>query len=128
MTLHYASRMPENSLADTRGWVLTLPRPPVLGNSVRPPAADHLRNGAQQDLPIERERPVVDVFHVEPHPGLEIHRVAAGDGPQAGAAGAHAQPAPVPALILVDFLRDGGPRADQRHVALQNVPELRPFV
>ena len=89
---------------------------------------EHVGNGAQQDSAIECERPVVDVLHVQLHPGFEIERVAAADGPQAGEAGTHAQPAALPPLVLFHFVRNGRARAHQRHVALQHVPQLRPFV
>src|SRR5579872_312464 len=85
-------------------------------------------NGAHQNLPIERQRPIINVLHVHLHPRFEVDVVAAGDRPQAGEAGTHAQPAALPALVLLDFVRHGGPRPDHRHIAAQHVPQLRPLV
>src|SRR5438270_13782162 len=85
-------------------------------------------DGAQQNLPVEREGPVVDVLHVHLHPGFEIHVVAARNGPQTRETGAHAETPPLPREVTLHFVGDGGPRSYQRHVAAQDVPQLRPFV
>src|SRR5579872_1775819 len=86
------------------------------------------RNGPQQDLPIERQRPVVDILHVHLHPGLEIHTVPAGKGPQAGQPWAHPQTPALPALVLIHFTRNCRTWSYQRHVASQDIPQLRPLV
>src|SRR6185295_8417057 len=67
-------------------------------------AAQHLGNGPQKNLPIERQRPVVNVLHVELHPCLKIDVVPAAHCPQARQARAHTQPPALPALILFHFL------------------------
>src|SRR5437879_915287 len=46
-------------------------------------AAQNLGYGAKNNFPIERERPRIDVLHVQFHPGLKVHRVAPADRPQA---------------------------------------------
>ena len=45
---------------------------------------ENLRNCAEDDFPIEREGPVIDVGHVEGHPCFKVYGVAAFDGPEAG--------------------------------------------
>src|SRR5262249_31595446 len=97
-------------------------------SSMSAAAGEHPRNGSQQDLPVERERPVVDVLHVHLHPGIEVELVAAGYGPESGQTRAHTQPPPLPSLVVFDLAGDRGPRAHQRHIAAQHVPQLRPFV
>src|SRR5260370_12301037 len=96
-------------------------------SSVGPAPRKHVRDAAQNDLPVQRQRPVIDVLHVHLHPALEIHLVAAGTDPQAGQAPAHAQPPPLPGLVTVHLARHGGTRAYQRHVAAQHIPQLGPF-
>src|SRR3954470_8670654 len=54
--------------------------------------------------------------------------VTALDGPEAGKAGAHSQSPSLPALVLSNLARDGRAGADQRHVALHDVEQLRQFV
>ena len=54
--------------------------------------------------------------------------VAAADLPQAREARRHRQAAALPRLVLPHFLDHGGPRADEAHVALEDVPELRQLV
>src|SRR5579864_554697 len=69
-------------------------------NLVRAPANQDRGNGPQNNFPVQRERPVVDVLHVEFHPGLEVDFVAPADGPQACHARPHPQTAALPPLIL----------------------------
>src|SRR5258708_3585740 len=64
-----------------------------------PPSRQNRRNRAQQDLQIERRRPVVDVLQVELHPAIEVDVIAAADLPEARQSWLHRQPAPVPAVI-----------------------------
>ena len=59
--------------------------------------------------------------------GRDVH-VPLRHGRDEGQSGAHAQPAPLPALIALHLARDRRPRAHQRHIAPQHVPQLRPFV
>src|SRR5581483_7591076 len=71
--------------------------------SVGSPAGQHTRNGAHQNLPIESQRPIINVLHIHLHPGFEIELVAPGDCPQASEPGTHPQAPPLPALVLLDF-------------------------
>ena len=84
------------------------------------------------DLEVERDRPVLDVVEVVLDALLD-RRVAAPavDLRPAGQARAHLVAQHVlrdPLLELVDEERPLGPRADERHVAAQHVPELRQLV
>src|SRR5260221_315449 len=74
-------------------------------------------NRQQQDVPIQAQRPIIDVLHVHAHPGLEIEVVASGQSPQAGQSRAHPQAAALPLFVLLHFIGNGGARAHQRHVA-----------
>src|SRR6266498_796181 len=91
-------------------------------------SAQHRRNRPQQYLEIQPRRPVVDVLQVELHPAVEVDLVAAAHLPEAREAGLHRQPAAVPAVVRGHLLGDGGAGADQAHVALQHVQELRQLV
>src|ERR1043166_792333 len=85
-------------------------------------------DGAEEDLEVERRRPVVDVLQVELHPAVEVDVVAAADLPEAREPRLHRQPSSVPPVIRRDLLGDRRPRPDQAHVALQDVPELRDLI
>src|SRR5436190_4459288 len=99
-------------------------RPPSVGSL----AGQDRRNGTQQDAQVEPERAVLDVLEIEPHPLAEAQGTAPADLPQAGDAGLHVEPAQLPGLVLLDFLRNRGARADQAHVPLEHVEELRDLV
>src|SRR6185369_3265881 len=66
---------------------------------VRAPAAQNGRDRAQNDFPVQTERPVVDVLHIELHPGLEVDLIAPADRPQASQPGPHPKPPALPPLI-----------------------------
>src|SRR5512140_1927653 len=83
---------------------------------VRAPPAEYGGNRSQNDFPVQSERPVVDVFHIEFHPGLEVDLVAPADGPQARQSGPHPEPPALPPLILFHLGRNGGTGTHQRHV------------
>src|SRR5207237_10726404 len=85
-------------------------------------------DGAEQDLQIERGRPVVDVLQIELHPAIEVDVVAAADLPETRQSGLHRQAAAMPPLIRADFLRNRRTRADETHVAFEDVPELRQLI
>src|SRR5687767_7556465 len=92
------------------------------------PAAEHGGDGFHENLEIEAQRPVVDVLQVEFHPLLEVDRVPARDLPEAREAGADAEAAPSPGLVLRHF---GGHRrtgTHEAHVAAEDVPHLGEFV
>src|SRR5579862_6220205 len=80
---------------------------------MRTAATQHLRNRSQNNLPVQRQRPAVDVLHVEPHPGFEVDGIAAAHRPQACQTGAHPKTAPLPAFILIHFFGNRGPRRSE---------------
>ena len=92
-------------------------------------AAKYGGNCARKDLQVEPERPFVHVLQVEAHPLLEGNRAAAIYLPEAGDARADAEAAALPILAeaVVIALRQRA-WADETHLALQNVNELRQFV
>src|ERR1035438_10549073 len=91
-------------------------------------ASQDARDGSQKNLPIQSERPIINVLHIEFHPGFKVHVVAAADGPQAGETWTHTQAAALPPLIAGDFAGYGRTWADQRHITAENVPKLRPLI
>src|SRR5277367_839269 len=91
-------------------------------------AGQDSRDGSQNNLPVQCERPVVDVLHVHLHPGLEVQRIPTLHRPQACQARTHAQAPPLPGLVELHFFGNRRARTHQRHVALEDVPQLRPFV
>src|SRR5260370_7845384 len=72
----------------------------IVSLSIRPTAGQHPGNGLQQNLPVQRQRPVVDVLHVHLHPGLEIHLLPPRDAPQTPHPRPHPPPPPLPTLLL----------------------------
>lgn len=75
-----------------------------------------------KDLPIERERPGVDILHFFARPGLEAELIAALKGARAGEAGPHGLAPPLPPLVMLHSARDGRARAHEGHVAADDIP------
>src|SRR2546423_13051681 len=71
---------------------------------------------------------MIDVPHVEKHPFLEGDLIASGDLPDASEPRPDRQPPALPALVERDLLRQRRTRADDAHVAAQDVDELRQLV
>ncbi len=71
------------------------------------------------------ERAVTDVFYIHPHPIGEGNATAAANLPDAGQSGCYVQTASLPLGALVGLLDRQRPRANQRHVAEHDIPELR---
>src|SRR3954464_2528956 len=86
-------------------------------------------NGESQpeNFQIQPDRPIVDVFEVEPDPIAEIgNLVAAPDLPQAGEARFHAQTAAMSQVVKAsDFIHRQRAWSDQAHFTAQDVVELR---
>src|SRR6266700_2652213 len=77
--------------------------------------------GAEEDLEIEPQRPLVDVFEVHLHPVIKVgDLVPAAHLPQACDSGTDAQLSLLPETIAVQLVRKRGTRADERHVAFEN--------
>jgi len=96
---------------------------------LRPFSSKHHLYGLGQDLEVESQGPVVDVFAVQADDFFEVGDVgAAACLPHAGDAGFHGQAAFVVVAVLLEFGRCRGSCADQGHVSLQDVEELGEFV
>src|SRR6266852_1703258 len=112
------------------------PAPPVTRTrrtaasaSVRAAAPQDRRDGLQQDLAVQPEGRRLDVLEIQPRPFVEAVDFAAPvDLPQAGDARFDAELAPLPEGKPVRLLREGRPRADQAHVALEHAVELRQLI
>src|SRR5690348_16730070 len=89
---------------------------------LRPGAAQDGGNRAQENLEVEPERPVVNVFEVEAHPFLEVgNLVAALDLPETGEAGLDAQTAAVREIAeTADLVHRQRARANEAHLAAQD--------
>src|SRR5262245_38558366 len=90
-------------------------------------AAEDDADGAPEDDEVEGEGPVVDVVEVEPDGVVPGQLRTPGDLPEPGHAGADEQPA---ADVAEEVAVVGGQRArpDQRHLALEDVDQLRQLV
>ncbi len=83
------------------------------------------RDGLEQDLEVEPQRPLVDIAQIQRDPVVEVvDPGAAGDLPEPGDAGFHGQPPALPALVAFDLGGDGRPGPDQRHLALEHIDQL----
>src|SRR5689334_8516490 len=71
---------------------------------------------------------MVDILKVQFHPASEVERATTLECPQASQTGFHSEPTPLPRLIFFHLLRERWPRPDERHIALQDVKELRQLV
>src|SRR6266536_1857922 len=112
-----------------RRWSKSNDELPTTNNDLRrAPARQNGRNRPQQNLQIQRRRPVVDVLQVELHPVIEIDLVPAADLPETSQARLHGEAAAVPAAVRLHLFRDRRARPDQAHVALEHIPELRQLV
>src|SRR5262249_9641766 len=84
--------------------------------------------GFEDDLQVQPGRPVFDVVNIELHHLLEREAIAAADLGQAGQSRLYVAPFAVPGFVAFNLVWDGRSRADQRHLALEDVEELREFV
>src|SRR5206468_12568850 len=93
--------------------------------SVRAIPSKHGGNSAQHDADVEPEGPVLDVLAVEADHLLEIdHAAATAHLPQSGNARLGAQAAEVVGFVVFEVGFEKRSRADEGHVAAQNVPDL----
>ena len=92
-------------------------------------AAEHVLDGFEDDAAVQADGPVLDILGVEADDLFKIGDVAAAaDLPHAGDAGAEGQAGTVVVLVLLPLVDGGRTRADDAHVALQDVPELGELV
>src|SRR5436189_2084936 len=87
-------------------------------------------NRSNKDFEIQPERPVINVFKVEPHPVAEVaHVVAPADLPETSEPRLYRKAAPMREVIeALHFIHRQWTRPDETHLAEQNVPDLRPFI
>src|SRR5437763_5681334 len=91
-------------------------------------AAEEGARRAQQDLQVDERRAVLDVPEVEldplrpgePRPAVDL-RPARDPGPDI-------EPVALPLVVLVDLVTERRPWSDDRHLAADDVPELRQLV
>src|SRR5438270_13960635 len=69
-----------------------------------------------------------DIVDVELHLAGEINLAATADLPDAGDAGSDGEPAAMGGRIFCDFARNRRPWSDQRHIADEDIVELRQLV
>src|SRR5882672_7004784 len=86
------------------------------------------RDRAHQDPEIRGQRLPANVLEVKAHPLVEADLAAARNLPQARDAGLHVETATLPGLVLVGLLGQRRAWADEAHVALDHVDELRQLV
>ena len=91
-------------------------------------AGDHGRDRPDDDRDVEPDRPVLDVREVEPHEVVEVQAGAAGDLPQAGHPRENGVPGAVPLLEQLVVAERERTRADEAHLPLQHVHDLRDLV
>src|SRR5690606_30235713 len=110
--------------AEPRGAWARLRGPGAVGAA----AGEHGAHGAPQDDEIAGARPVLDVVEVAAHAVRPRQVRSAADPPHPGEPRLDAQAALRPLLIAVDLAQQRGPRADQRHIAPQHIPQLRQLI
>src|SRR5262249_14289587 len=91
-------------------------------------AAEDELDGAGEDAGVEAGRAVLDVPDVELDPRLPGDPGAALDLGPAGDPGADLVAPPLPRRVVVDLGRDRRARADDRHLAAQDVDQVRDLV
>src|SRR5437868_10349789 len=91
-------------------------------------AAEERARRAQQDLQVDERRAVLDVPEVELDPLRPGEPRPAVDLRPAGDPGPDVEPVALPLVVLVDLVAKCRPRPDDRHVAANDVPELRQLV
>src|SRR2546422_513537 len=83
-------------------------------------------NRPAENLQVKPQRPVIDVFQIQPHPvGEVMHLVAAADLPEASQPRLDAQaPAMRQVVESPDFIERQRPRAHQAHFAADHIHQL----
>src|SRR5207245_3766549 len=100
---------------------------PATGRAVVGAAGECARR-AEEDQEVGPRGAMLDVPDVELDPLVPRELRAAVDLRPARDAGLHLQPARLPRRVALDLVAQRRPRADQRHLAAQDVPELRQLV
>ena len=93
-----------------------------------PCAHDHGPHRLDKQFAVEPEGPVIYIFKIKFHPFFKVEAVAATYLPDTGDAGFHGEAAALAGHVFSHF---GGQRragANEAHLALQHVEELRQFI
>jgi len=100
-----------------------------LGGLLGAARCEHDERGLREDPEVEPERPRARVLEVEREPAIElVDLAAAADLPQARDPWNHGKSLRVISGVLLDLARHRRTRADQAHVALEHVEQLRHLV
>src|SRR5262245_49652907 len=101
-----------------------------LSYSTLPRATPHQHGGHSlcQDHQVMPESPASDVCDIHTHPLGKTDAAATLHLPDAGEPGGHVEPPTLPAFARIRFIHGQRPRADQCHVSLENVEELRKLI
>src|SRR5271165_389985 len=89
---------------------------------------DNHGEGPEQNAKIQPDRPVSDIKRIQLNPLLVAGVVASGYLPQAGQAALDARVQLEAGSVARDFLMPDRARANQAHIAAQDVPQLRQLV
>src|SRR3972149_1396578 len=82
------------------------------------------RDGAPENLDVQRQAAPLDVSDVQPQAVVEFRLAAPEELPQAGDARDDVQPLGLPQAVGLGRER-GRPRADEAHLAVEHVADLR---
>lgn len=91
-------------------------------------AAEHHPGGADDDVDVHPDGPGIDIFSVEAGPLGKRGVIASGDLPQAGDPGYDANVMAEEVAVHLTLVQHDGARADNAHVAKEDVEELREFI
>src|SRR5947208_16442041 len=91
-------------------------------------AAEERARSAQQDLGVDAGRAALDVPEVELDALGPRESRAAVDLRPTGDAGLDVEAVALPVVVLLDLVAERRPGADDRHLAADDVPELRHLV
>src|SRR5216684_2681815 len=97
-------------------------------SSIRAFAEQNRRDSRQEQLDIQPETLAFDVLQVQLHLLRKGNVAAPAHLPNTGQAGCYVQTTPVGQRVEPHFARHGRPWTDQRHVALENTPQLGQLV
>src|SRR5690348_16395492 len=95
---------------------------------VRVAAPEHDSRRARKQPEVEAERPAANIGDVEVERLAEARVVPCFDLPQAREACGHLEALKVVREEEIDLVRQAGPWADERHVAAEDVQQLRQLV
>src|SRR5579863_5473226 len=93
-----------------------------------PFGAEYRRNRLEENLKIESDAPVLDVFKIQGHVGFPGGAVTCGNLPKPGEAGSDVETAQIFQRVSGIVIDRMGPRSDDTHLASEHIPKLRKLV